>query len=124
LSFGEQKKAGTIYAEIDLEPGFPAEFVSIRAEPVASGPGVLVSWETSAEREIVGFNVLRARPDRGEARVNPVWIPSVGEASGPAAYSFVDADAEPGVAYRYRVEAVTLEGLASRSETVPLDSTP
>lgn len=107
-----------------LEPGFPAEFASIRAEPVASGRGVLVSWETSTEREIVGFNVLRARSDRDEARVNPVWIPSVGEASGPAAYSFFDAEAQPGVAYHYRVEAVTLEGLASRSEAVALDATP
>ena len=35
----------------------------------------------------------------------------MGESSGPASYSFFDASAEPGVAYRYHVEAVTLEGL-------------
>jgi hypothetical protein len=69
--------------------------------------------------------VLRARSDHGEAvRVNPVWIPSVGESSGPASYSFFDATAARGVAYRYRIQAVTLEGLASRSEAVTLAPTP
>jgi hypothetical protein len=73
----------------------------------------------------LGFNVLRARSDSGDAiRVNPVWIPSLGESSGPASYSFFDATAEPGVAYRYRIQAVTLEGLASRSEAVALTPAP
>jgi hypothetical protein len=85
----------------------------------------LVSWETATERGLLGFNVLRSRSDRGDAtRVNPVWIPSVGESSGPAAYSFFDAGAEPGVSYRYRIEAITLEGLASRSEAVVLAPAP
>jgi len=68
---------------------------------------------------------LRERGDRTEAlRVNPVWIPTLGEASGSASYSFFDAAAAPGVAYRYRVEAVTLEGLKSQSETVSLVPAP
>jgi hypothetical protein len=108
-----------------FEPGFPAEFGALRAEPTSRGAGTLVSWETVTERGLLGFNVLRSRLDRGAAvRVNPVWIPSVGESSGPAAYSFFDAGAEAGVAYRYEIEAVTLEGLASRSEAIPLAPTP
>jgi hypothetical protein len=104
-----------------FEPGFPTEFGTLRAEAASEVGGALVSWETASERGLLGFNLLRARSDRSEAtRVNPVWIPSLGETSGPASYSFFDASAEPGVAYRYRVEAVTLEGLASRSETVAL----
>jgi len=108
-----------------FEAGFPAEFGTLRAEPAGNGGGALVSWDTATERGLLGFNVLRSRADRaGAVRVNPVWIPSVGESSGPAAYSFFDAGAEPGVAYRYEIEAVTLEGLTSRSEAVPLAPTP
>jgi hypothetical protein len=107
-----------------FEPGFPAEFGSVRAEPTEAG-GVLVSWETSSERSLLGFNVVRARGDRGRAaRINPVWIPSVGDAAGSAAYSFYDATAEPGISYRYRIEAVTLEGLQSRSEPVAYSPAP
>ena len=108
-----------------FEPGFPAEFGTLRAEPAGPDGGALVSWETASERGLLGFNVLRERGDRGEAqRVNPVWIPTLGDANGPASYSFFDASAEPGVGYRYRVEAVTLEGLSSRSEPVTLVPAP
>ena len=107
-----------------FEPGFPAEFGAVHAESAGLTGGALVSWETSAEQGLLGFNVLRARSGGEASRVNPVWIPSVGESSGPASYSFFDATAAPGVAYRYRVEAVTLEGLASRSEAVALTPAP
>jgi len=107
-----------------VEPGFPAEFGAMRAEPAGRGGGSLISWETVTERGLLGFNVLRSRVGKmGAVKVNPVWIPSVGESTGPAAYSFFDAGAEPGVAYRYEIEAVTLEGLASRSEAIPLAPT-
>jgi hypothetical protein len=108
----------------NFEPGFPAAFGAVRAETAGPGGGALVSWDTASEQSLLGFNVLRAR-DEGEAvPVNPVWIPSLGEPSGPASYSFFDASAVPGVAYRYLVEAVTLEGLKSRSEDVALVPAP
>ena len=108
-----------------FEPGFPAEFGTLHAEAAGPSGGALVSWETSSEQGLLGFNVLRERGDRTEAlRVNPVWIPTLGEANGSASYSFFDATAAPGVAYRYRVEAVTLEGLKSQSETVSLVPAP
>jgi hypothetical protein len=108
-----------------FDPGFPAEFGSIRAEAAAATGGSFVSWETFNERHLLGFNVLRARSDRGPTtRINPVWIPSMGESASPAGYSFFDATATPGVAYRYRIEAVTLEGLQSRSEAVPISPAP
>jgi hypothetical protein len=108
-----------------FEPGFPAEFGGVHAESAGPRGGAMVAWETLAEQGLLGFNVLRARSDRGDSmRVNPVWIPSVGESSGPASYSFFDATAAPGVAYRYRVEAVTLLGLKSRSEAAALAPAP
>lgn len=108
-----------------FEPGFPAEFGALRVERAGEQGGALISWETSMESGLLGFNVLRARSDASEAtRVNPVWIPTVGETGGPASYAFFDAEAEPGVSYRYRIEAVTLEGLTSRSEPVSLTIAP
>jgi hypothetical protein len=122
---GEGRAARPYSWAAQFEPGFPAEFGALQVERAGSEGGALVSWETSTERGLLGFNVLRARSDVAEAiRVNPVWIPSVGETSGPASYSFFDSDAEPGVSYRYRVEAVTLEGLTSRSEPVVLAPAP
>ena len=122
---GEGRPARRYSWAAHFEPGFPTEFGALRADPAGGDGGALVSWETSSERGLLGFNVLRARPDRGDAvRVNPVWIPPLGESSGPASYSFFDATAEPGVAYRYRIQAVTLEGLASRSEVVALTPAP
>ena len=108
-----------------FEDGFPAEFGPLHAEEADKSGGALISWETSSEQGLLGFNVLRARGDGGEpSRINPVWIPSLGGTSGPASYSFFDATAVPGVAYRYHVEAVTLEGLKSRSEATALVPAP
>jgi hypothetical protein len=107
-----------------FEPGFPAEFGTIHAEPAGPLGGALVSWETASEESLLGFNVLRARAEGEASRVNPVWIPSMGGESGPASYSFFDASAVPGVEYRYLVEAVTLEGLKSQSEDVALVPAP
>jgi hypothetical protein len=122
---GEGRPARRYSWAAHFEPGFPTEFGALHAEPAGAGGGALVSWETSSERGLLGFNVLRARLDGGEGvRVNPVWIPSLGESGGPASYSFFDAAAEPGIAYRYHVQAVTLEGLASRSDAVALIPAP
>ncbi len=107
-----------------FEPGFPAEFGTLHVESAGPKGGALVSWETSAEQGLLGFNVLRARSGGEASRVNPVWIPSMGGTSGPASYSFFDASADPAVAYRYFVEAVTLEGLKSQSEDVALAPAP
>jgi hypothetical protein len=106
------------------EAGYPVEIGGLAAEPSQTG-GVVLAWDTGGERNLVGFNVLRSRSDAGPSiRVNPVWIPAVGEGTKPAAYSFLDTTAESGVAYRYRIEAVTPEGLTSRSEAVTLSPAP
>ena len=105
------------------EPGYPAEIVRVAAEPAGARGGAIVSWETIGERGVLGFNVMRSRPgDPSEVKVNPVWIPAIGDPAGTAAYSFLDAGARRGVAYEYRIEAVTPEGLVSRSDAVGVTS--
>jgi hypothetical protein len=101
------------------EPGFPAEMTALRAEPAGSSGGTLVSWETSQESGVIGFNVLRGGIDGGDGtRINPVWIPAVGDPASAANYTFLDAGAARGVVYRYRIEAITAEGLSSHSDEI------
>jgi hypothetical protein len=106
-----------------VEPGYPAEIVRLAAEPAGPRGGTIVSFETIGERGVLGFNVVRSRPgDPSEVKVNPVWIPAIGDPAGTAAYSFLDTGARRGVAYEYRIEAVTPEGLVSRSDVVAVPS--
>jgi hypothetical protein len=104
----------------DLEKGYPFELGMLEANTLDEPDmGVLVSWETRSELELIGFNILRRRERGGrEIVVNPVWIPAMGEQSNITSYHFIDRSAEPGVAYIYRIEGITSSGLVSRSEPV------
>ena len=104
---------------IHRERDFPFELVALEASFVEASGGVLVSWETLVERRLMGFNVVRNDESTGEStRINPVWVPAVGDGSSSMAYQFLDATARSDGRYLYRVEGITLEGLTSRSEPV------
>lgn len=78
--------------------------------------GAVVEWETGSELDLIAFNVLRSRVGGSlESAVNTVWIPALGERDESTLYEFLDRDALPGVAYRYRIEAITSGGWTSRS---------
>jgi hypothetical protein len=103
---------------------YPVEWGSSDALPVMGEDealGVLVSWETTSELDVIGFNVLRLKEDEdGSGRpgtaVNPVWVPGVGsESGGGVAYRYLDTSARPGAPLVYRIEAVTSHGLSSLS---------
>jgi hypothetical protein len=105
---------------VHAERGYPVELVALDVA-AAGGPadGVAVTWETASEQDLIGFNVLRSREEGGPAvRVNPVWIPALGDASNATAYRYLDRTVEPGVRYDYRVEAITRDGLTSVSDPV------
>lgn len=104
------------------ERGFPFELASIEAAAAGQdGTGVLISWETSSERQLVGFNVVREREESESGQpiaINPVWIPAVGDAGNSTWYHFLDPTPEPGASYLYRIEGITTEGLTSLSDPV------
>jgi len=121
---GEGKTARRYTWGAQVEKRFPVEISDLHVE-ATDASGARVSWQTDSESGLLGFNVLRSRDDDGRPlRINPVWIPAVGREATPAAYSFLDPGVVPGVAYRYRIEAVTPEGLTSRSDAVILSPTP
>jgi hypothetical protein len=104
----------------DLEKDFPFELSTLEARPLEeSGMGVLISWETETERQLIGFNILRQRAEGGrKVVVNPVWIPAVGDQANSTSYHFIDRSADPGTAYIYSIEGITTSGLSSGSEAV------
>ncbi len=100
------------------EPRFPFDLASLDAA-ATDADGVLVTWETSSEQSLVGFNVVRADVDSGfEVVINPVWIPAMGDRGAPAAYRFLDRTADPTRTYAYRIEGITNEGIAAASRSV------
>jgi len=102
---------------VHRDRGYPLEIAAFEARQ--QGETVDVYWESRAERELIGFNILRVREDGGaEEVVNPVWIPALGEGAEPTYYQYADRDTEPGVAYVYRIQAITTHGLTSLSDPV------
>lgn len=103
-----------------FERSYPYELSLLEAarqdEP---GDGVLISWETDSERQLIGFNVLREQQDGEQTHtLNPVWIPALGSRFRPTAYRFVDLTAEADVGYLYRLQGITSNGLTHLSEPV------
>jgi hypothetical protein len=86
----------------------PTSAVLRSLEARTSGGGVLVRWRTATEMGTLGFNVYR-----GDVRLNHALIPSVfgGTARGHG-YSWLDRTAG-GVAARYRLQAVGIDGSRS-----------
>jgi hypothetical protein len=105
---------------VHREKGYPFVLDTLRAV-VQPGPGggVLVSWDTSIEQELIGFNILR-ESENGLLSIaaNPVLIPAMGDETHAASYHFLDHTAGDETALRYRVQGVTVDGLTSLSDPV------
>ncbi len=100
------------------ERAYPLEMLALAVTLDAQGIRH-VTWETAGERDIVGFDVVRVRVGtRERVRINPVWIPSLGDPEATAAYAFDDPTTDADASYVYRIEAITATGLVSTSEAV------
>ncbi|MDH7486775.1 MAG: SdrD B-like domain-containing protein [Anaerolineae bacterium] len=76
--------------------------------------GVLVSWATANELDILGFNVLRQAAGGEFELVNAEFIfAQVAGTGNSAAYEFLDAGVLPG-AYAYTLEVMHLDGRVER----------
>jgi hypothetical protein len=84
----------------------PVELSSFTAQ-AGDGGGVKLNWKTASEINNVGFNILRSRSQSGiYAKLNGKMIPANREGN----YSFVDATAETGSRYYYKLEAIDTRG--------------
>ena len=77
-----------------------------------TGSYVLISWSTSYEKDLFGFQVLRSNsPETGYLPVNDQWIKP-----GKFDYVFQDFSTEIGNDYFYAVESIDLSGATVRTE--------
>jgi hypothetical protein len=105
---------------VHREKSYPFVLGSLRAVPL-HGPdgGVLVSWDTASEQELIGFYVIRESEDGVQSiTTNPVLIPAMGDETHAASYHFLDRSAGDGISHRYRVQGITVNGLTSLSDPV------
>jgi hypothetical protein len=111
---------------VHRERDFPFALGALEATLGAESSGVLISWETLSEIGLLGFNLLRTDEESGETvRINPVWVPAVGDRSAPMSYQFLDVSAVEDARYLYRLEGITFEGLTTISGPVaPIASLP
>lgn len=102
--------------------GDPALHIQTWMEPTAvdmaglsaqrQGDGVLVTWQTGSEVDILGFNVLRSdRPDGEFVQVNsdPIWANNPGASQG-FAYRYSDNAAAGKATHWYKLKVLKLDG--------------
>lgn len=79
---------------------------------LAGRNGILLSWETASELDLVGFNIYRALRANGPyLRLNTQLIPAQHPGSPlGAVYSWWDRGVRAGRIYYYRLEQISIEG--------------
>jgi hypothetical protein len=100
------------FDDVDME-ALPTA-VTLRSIVALRRPdGILVSWRTASETDVLGFNVYRLTTS-GEVRVNARTVAAGqnGTTHG-ASYRVLDRGARAGASYRYRLEEVRLDGSTS-----------
>lgn len=79
--------------------------------PVPPSLSNTVRWSTASESDNFGFDVYRALDRDGPwQRITEQPIPGGGTTDLPRRYRFEDTGIEPGVAYFYYVESISLGG--------------
>lgn len=75
-------------------------------------PGqVLVTWQTTLEINVIGFNIYRSTSPYGQRELlTPDMVLSQGMGGLGGSYQFIDLTAQEGVTYYYWLEVVDLEG--------------
>jgi hypothetical protein len=88
--------------------------------------GVVVNWVTTAEINTWGFHLYRSADGSrsGAVRVTAAIIPGQGRGQGGATYSWLDLDAQPGVAYSYWLQEVELNGTTTEYGPATAGSAP
>jgi len=94
---------------------FPTGVVLVSLNGVARPDGVLVTWQTASELEVLGFNLLRAEAGSEWVLLNEVLI--FAECAGAewgADYGYRDGAVALGTTYYYLLEIVKSDGSVER----------
>jgi hypothetical protein len=90
-------------------PDYPAALASSRAGWTSGG--VEIAWETSRHEDLLGWVVERRDETDGDAALERNTLPATKASESATGYFWLDRDAIPGHRYRYRVLALTEDGL-------------
>ena len=84
---------------------------------------VILAWETAAEIDNAGFNILRAKTENGDyIKINEELISAQGSSVQGASYEFLDTTAKNGKTYWYKLQDVDFGG--TTSDSGPIKATP
>ncbi len=86
---------------------------------LANATPIRIDWETETEINTAGFNVYRSEQPTGDfVLLNDALIPSDGNATSGASYSFVDRNVSAGKTYYYRLEDVELDNSREQHDII------
>ena len=95
----------------------PTGVVLSSLNAVARPDGVLVTWQTASELDVLGFNLLRAEAGREWELINEVLIfAEWAGAEWGADYGYRDGAVAPGTTYHYLLEIVKSDGSVEQYE--------
>jgi hypothetical protein len=97
---------GVVLGDITISQPLAVTMAGLSARPARDG--VLVRWRTGSELDFLGFHVYRSR-GQSWRRLTRTLIPARGSVAG-ASYRYLDRRARRGATYRYRIQAVNLDG--------------
>ncbi|HOU12341.1 MAG TPA: hypothetical protein PKZ84_04435 [Anaerolineae bacterium] len=93
----------------------PTAVTLARFEATPQGNAILLTWETAAELDNVGFNLYRsAKADGPYTQLNATLIPpqNPGSVLG-GVYEWPDTDVQPGATYFYKLEDIDVKGVST-----------
>ena len=94
---------------IPLKPQ-PTNIVLSAFTAKVSESGILLQWTTETEPDNAGFNIFRSQAESGEyLKINETLLPSQGNDTSGADYSYLDNPAQTG-SYYYKLQSVSLTG--------------
>lgn len=101
--------AGEAPLHVSRVPDYPAALASSRAGWTTGG--VEIAWETSRHQDLLGWVVERRDETEADAVLERSTLPATKASESATGYLWLDRDAIPGHRYRYRVLALTEDGL-------------
>ncbi|HSB64924.1 MAG TPA: hypothetical protein VLJ18_12200 [Thermoanaerobaculia bacterium] len=105
--------AGETPLRVRRVPAYPAALASSRAGWTTGG--VEIAWETSRHEDLLGWVVERRDETDADAALERSTLPATAASESATGYFWLDRDAIPGHRYRYRVLALTEDGLLSEA---------
>lgn len=112
---------GELVVRLRRVPGYPAVLASSSVERREGA--VELGWRTASHQELLAWVVTRLREEQDGAWVldGREIVPTTEASDGGSGFLLVDREARPGRNYRYRVFALTRDGLLSEAFEAAVD---